>query len=405
MIKKIKTENLDTGMYIHDFNCDWLRHPFFGNSLMIDDDKVINKLIEYGICEVYIDTDKGQDAAGAQTRDEVQEEIQHEIDKVIEPVKKTREPVSVNEEIIKAKVVKKEATDIVLALCEDVRHDKPIKVDKVEYIVDNVVDSILRNQDALMSLSRIRTADVYTYSHSISVCVHLVSFGKYLGYDHQKLKEVGIGALLHDIGKMKVPKDLLNKRGRLNESEYDTIKEHVVFTQQILEQSPYITETSILTACQHHERVDGKGYPNGLRGDDITEHGQAIAIVDVYDAITSDRSYKNRIEPAHALKKLFEWSKFHFNKELVQKFIRCVGIFPVGTLVMMESGWIGIVIKQGEKNLLEPVVRLIFNTKTEYHPRVPHDIDLADQSNNQRVDRIVDFESTDKWHLQPEMYL
>jgi len=130
-----------------------------------------------------------------------------------------------------------------------------------------------------------------------------------------------------------------------------------------------------------------------------------MSIIDVYDAITSDRCYKKGIEPTHALKKLFEWSRYHFNGELVQKFIRCVGIYPVGTLVLMESGWIGVVIKQGEKNLLRPVVRIIYNKKTENYLRMPRDVDLSETSDSHGEDNIIDYESADNWNLQPEMYL
>ncbi len=405
MIKRVKIEQLIPGMYVHDFNCGWSENPFLNNSFKVKDEKTLNKIVTHGIREVYIDTEKGLDVADAPTEDEVNQEIQEELNKVLKQDKGSYDVVPVEVELIKARGVKIEATELMHNLIEDVKMDRPLKVEKIEHVVNKVVDSILRNQDALMSLSRIRSADIYTYAHSISVCVQMVSFGKYLGYDSKILKEVGIGALLHDIGKTKIPSDTLNKKGKLSNLEYEMIKKHVEFSKRILEQSGSISDTSITTAYQHHERIDGTGYPNGLKGSEISEYGQAISIIDVYDAITSDRCYKKRIEPTQALKKLFEWSKYHFNGDLVQKFIRCVGIYPVGTLVLMESGWIGVVIKQGEKNLLRPVIRLIYNKKTENYLRTPRDVDLSETLDSHGEDNIIDYESADKWNLQPEMYL
>jgi putative nucleotidyltransferase with HDIG domain len=405
MVKKIKVEQLKPGMFISDLDCGWLRHSFITNKIKINHEDVISKIIHQGICEVYIDTDKGLDVSDAPTAEEVNQEIQSELYKIVEQDKDHDHSVPVHEEIIKAKNLKKESIEIVQNLMGNVALNKPIKVSKVEHVVEKLVNSIFRNQDALMSLSRIRTADDYTYAHSISVCIYMVSFGKYLGYDSQLLKKIGIGALLHDIGKTKIPLAILNKKDNLSEQEYEIIKEHVEFGKNILEQSGSISETSIITAYQHHEREDGTGYPQGLSGDDITEYGKAISIIDVYDAISSNRSYKLRVEPTLALKKLFEWSTYHFNSELVQKFVRCVGIYPVGTLVLMESGWVGVVIKQGERSLLQPVVRLIYNKKTDNYLRVPYDVDLSEPSARHGKDRIVNYESPDTLDLQPEMYL
>jgi putative nucleotidyltransferase with HDIG domain len=347
MVKKIKVEQLKPGMFISDLDCGWLQHSFITNKIKVNNEDIISKIINQGICEVYIDTDKGLDVSDAPTAEEVNQEIQSELYKIVEQDKHNTHSVPVHEEMTKAKNLKKETIEVVQNLMDNVGMDKPIRVSKIEDVVEKLVNSIFRNQDALMSLSRIRTADAYTYAHSISVCVYMVSFGKYLGYDSELLKKIGIGALLHDIGKTKIALAILNKRDNLSDQEYETIKGHVESGKKILEQSGSISETSIITAYQHHEREDGTGYPQGLSGDEITEYGKAISIVDVYDAITSDRSYKLRVEPTLALKKLFEWSAHHFNSELVQKFIRCVGIYPVGTLVLMESGWVGVVIKQG----------------------------------------------------------
>ena len=413
MIKKIKVEQLKPGMFIHDFNCGWMQHPFFSNSLKIKKDKSINKIIDHGIREVYIDTDRGLDVIDAPTEDEVKRDIQTEIDKVAnaEPVpesehksKSAPKKALLQEELVRAKKIEKEARKAVLSIMDDVRFGKQIETEKIEPVVEKMVGSILRNENAFISLSRIRTADEYTYMHSLSVCILMIAFGRHLGIEAPLLNKIGIGAMLHDIGKMKVPRILLNKPGRLSQNEYQIIKEHVVHSRDILEQTPSISETSINIAAQHHERYDGSGYPEGLKQDEISPFGQMAAIVDVYDAITSDRSYRSGTLPTDALGKLFEWSKFHFNRNLVEHFIRCVGIYPVGSLVRLENGLLGIVITHGEESLLHPVIRIIYDSNKEQFLS-PRDIDPSLSKNQGGEYRILCSESPEKWEIKPEIYL
>jgi HD-GYP domain-containing protein (c-di-GMP phosphodiesterase class II) len=405
MIKKIKTEQLTHGMYVHDFNCGWLSHPFLTNSMKIEDDQTITKVIDYGIRELYIDTDKGYDLGGAPTEDEVKQEIQAEIDRIVRPEKENRIAVSVREEIVKAKEIRNKAKETVHNIMEDVRFGRQIKTEEVGQVVDNMIDSIFRNQDALMSLGRIKEKDEYTYMHSVSVGVLMISFGKHLGLDMQVLKEVGVGAMLHDVGKMIVSQVILNKEEKLTEKELAMMKKHVEYSRTILEQTHGITDIAITLAAQHHERVDGTGYPLGLKGEAISYYSKAVAIADVYDAMTSKRCYQENFLPTDVLKKLYEWSSYHYDRTLVEQFIRCVGIYPVGTLVQLESGLVGVIIQNGEKNLLQPVVRIVYNTSNGSYVRMPYDMDLAKPSGKNGEDRIVSYESTERLGIKPEIYL
>jgi putative nucleotidyltransferase with HDIG domain len=404
MKKKIKVEQLTPGMFIHDFNSSWLDHPFFSNSTKVKNEKIIEKVVKSGIREVYIDTDRGLDVADAPTEEEVKQEIQSEIDKFIDPETKDIDPVPLQEELVKAKEIKKEAKQTIQHIMDDARFGKQIEKERVEHVVMKMVSSIFRNQNALISLGRIKQADEYTYMHSMSVCILMISFGKHLGFDLKQLRDVGVGAMLHDIGKMKVPQDILNSRRRLSDKEYEKMKEHVEHGRILLEETPGIAEASVLLAAQHHERLDGSGYPNGLTGDQISHYAQAAAIVDVYDAITSERCYNRGLPPTEALKKLFEWSACYFNSELVQQFIRCIGIYPVGSLVRLESGLIAIVLNNDGKSLLHPVVRVIYDAKKGKYI-APYDINLSQRSEKDNEDRITSYESPDKINVIPEMYL
>ena len=405
MIKKINVEQLTPGMFIHHFNCSWLNHPFLTNSMKIHDEHIIQKIIDYGIREIYIDTDKGYDLYSAPTEDEVRQDIQTVINRIVEPERVNRVAVSVKEEIVKAREIKNKAKETIHSLIEDIKFGKEIKTDQVEQVVDNMIDSIFRNQDALVSLLRIKEKDEYTYMHSVSVGVLMISFGKHLGFDMRLLKEVGIGAILHDVGKAIVPDAILNKEGELTENEFDIIKEHAQHSRKLLEETIGISDTSITMAAQHHERMDGTGYPFALKGDEISYYSKAVAIADVYDAMTSNRCYQDKSLPSEVLKKLYEWSSYHFDRDLVQQFIRCVGIYPVGTLVRLESGLIGVVLQNGEKNLLEPVVRIVYNTKNGGFVRLPYEIDLAQHSSINGEDKIIGYESPDKWNKTPEVLL
>jgi putative nucleotidyltransferase with HDIG domain len=405
MIKKIKTEQLKRGMYVHDFNCGWLNHPFLTNSMKIEDDQTIAKVVDYGIRELYIDTDKGYDLGGAPTEDEVNQEIQAEMDRIVEPERENRTAVSVKEEMAKAREVRNKAKETVHNIMEDVRFGKQIRTEEVGQVVDDMIDSIFRNQDALMTLVRLKNKDEYTYMHSVSVGVLMISLGKHLGLDMQVLKEVGIGAMLHDVGKMIVSQFILNKEEKLTENELAMMRKHVEYSRTILEQTQAISDKAIAMAAQHHERIDGTGYPLGLKGDEIAYYSKALAIADVYDAMTSQRCYQKKYVPTEVLKKLYEWSSYHYDRTLVEQFIRCVGIYPVGTLVRLENGLVGVIVQNGETNLLHPVIRIIYNTKNGNYVRVPYEVDLAMSSAKNGEDRIVAYESAEKLGINPEKYL
>ncbi|MBI5055998.1 MAG: HD-GYP domain-containing protein [Nitrospirae bacterium] len=400
MIKRIKVGQLKPGIFIHDLNCDWLQHPFLTNKIKVKDDAIIEKIIKYGIHEVYIDTDKGLDVAEARTKNEVDLEIQAGLDTLAGAKPEVSPRIPLKEEIVRAKEIIKEATITIHNLMEETRLGKQIEVKQVEHIVEKMADSIFNNKDALISLGRIKQKDEYTYMHSLAVCALLISFAEHLNLDYETIKAVGVGGLLHDIGKVKVPEEILNKKGALSEEEFYKMKAHVFHGCAILEQNAGICETSICVAAHHHERLDGTGYPGNLKGDEISRFGQMAAIADVYDALTSDRCYKTKMPPTEALRRVFEWSDIYFNKGLVEQFICCVGIYPVGTLVRLESGLLGVVIEHGEKGLLHPVVRAVYDAKKERFITT-YDIDLSKPSS----DNILRYESPERWNITTESYL
>jgi putative nucleotidyltransferase with HDIG domain len=398
-VKKIDVADLKPGMYIADLGAGWMDHPFLRNSFAVTDGEVIEEIIKAGIREVYIDALRGHDVHHAPTLEDVNRELDDHMKQVA--VETTAPaPVSFRTETVRAVQVRAEANKIAFNVLNDIRIGQQVHVEQIEPVVQEMTQSILRNGSALISLCRVKDKDNYTFLHSVSVCALLVSFCCSAGMSPEQTQRAGIGGLLHDIGKMKVPNHILNKPGKLTDDEFVQMKSHVVESMEMLLRTPGIQRDSILVAHQHHERHDGSGYPLGLQGDEISLLGQMAAVCDVYDAITSDRCYHKGIAPHEALRKILEWSKFHFKPEVAQQFIRTIGIYPVGTLVMLESGKIGIVHDQHKgKSLLQPVVRIIYDSKRRMYVS-PIDIDLSQPLGLGGGDRIVSHETPEKWGIE-----
>ena len=350
-------------MFISNLDASCLDHNFINTRFPVKNTDIISKVINTGIKNVYIDTSKGTDIEDAHTATEITQQLDQQKHKVGENNHTLEQQVPVKEEIERARGIYKEAHTIMQDLMEDIRLGKQVEVERVQPISEQLVESVFRNKDALISLSRIKDKDHYTFMHSVSVAGLMITFARAMNYPMDLIKEISIGGMLHDVGKMMTPDNVLNKPGKLNDDEFKVMKHHVVYSRELLEGKPGITQAALDVAALHHERIDGTGYPFGLKGDEISEVGQMSTIVDVYDALTSVRVYKSAWEPNVALKKLLEWSDHHFNPALVKQFIRCLGIYPIGTLVELDSGNVGIVIEQGESDLLNPHVRIIYNIR------------------------------------------
>ncbi len=400
-IKKIPVEKLRPGMYIEDVNCSWLDHPFVANPFPVKDDKRIQEIRALGIHEVYIDTAKGLDLADAPTQAEVRSEIGERMAAIAEEPRKREPRTELAVEVQRARKLHGEANRVVKGMLRDIRLGKQIEMELVEPLVERMVDSIFRNQDALLPLARLKEHDNYTFQHSVSVCALLVAFARSLGLERKIIKEIAIGGLLHDVGKAQVPDEILNKPAKLTDAEFAKMKSHVVQSIVILQNTPGISQIALDVAGQHHERFDGTGYPNKLKGEEISLYGRMGAIVDVYDAITSDRVYHTGMAPTAALGRLLEWSKYHFDPALVRTYVKCVGIYPTGSLVRLESGRLAIVREQHGDKMMQPKVTVIFHTEhRRYLP--PEDMDLAWSGCR---DRITGHEEFEDWGIDPKRWV
>ena len=380
-------------MYLHDLNCGWMDHPFAFNHFMIDDAATLKKIHGAGVSEVYIDTKLGLGIEFAETGIADAGEIEEPLPELSALVPNILSRRSSAEEFEHAKNLYSNANKLMQDMMKDVRLGKQIDVEQCEPMVDNILDSIFSAPSALLPLAQMKTSNEYTFQHSVSVSALAVAFGRVLELPRTDIKELALGGLLHDVGKAQVPGRILNKPGKLDDAEFAVMKSHAANTATLLKGVEGIGEITFNAAAQHHERFDGSGYPLGLKGDQISLHGQMLAIVDVYDAITSIRVYHKGMSPTEALRKMFEWSGTHFNPRLVQAFIKGIGIYPAGSLVRMESDKLGIVREVVPDKLLQPVVQFIYDCKKMSY--IPAErVNLADSS-----DKIKSHESFEKWGI------
>lgn len=404
MIKKIKVEKLKPGFFVHDFNCGWLNHPFFKNRMMLNSEKDIEKIVAHGIHEVYIDTEAGLDMDDAPTQQEVEQAISDGLE-ALAPAKSSKPAgVPLAERIDQSKTLIIESKFTAQCLLDGVKFGNQIDTGEVATLVDNVAQQVLDDGDALVSLLRNKRRNEYSYLHSLSVAALCISFAQSMDFDAEQTRELGIGGLLHDIGEVKIPSRILNKPGPLTEDEFEIMKLHVARGIEIVKQTARLSAASTSVIAQHHERLDGTGYPKGLLGEEIGLFGQISTIADIYDALTSTRCYSVPLPPTGALRKLYEWSDSYLNRYLVEKFIAHIGVYPIGSLVRLRSGEVGVVLRHGENSLLRPTIRIIFD---RYNRRVNDnsEVDLAQNAAGSDAYDILCCESSDRLKVDPIRFL
>ena len=266
----------------------------------------------------------------------------------------------------------------------EARMGKAVDTAGAQKLVEEISDSVSRNPGALISLARLKTADDYTYMHSVAVCALMVALSKQLGLNEQQTRSAGIAGLLHDLGKALMPMDVLNKPGKLTDEEFAIIKKHPEEGHKLLLSSTGADEIALDVVLHHHEKTDGSGYPKGLKGAEISLFAKMGAVCDVYDAITSNRPYKAGWDPAESLRKMAEWANGHFEQSVFQAFVKSLGIYPIGSLVKLNSGRLGIVIDQTEKSLLTPRIKVFYSTKASSRIK-PEIIDLSHPSCQEKI--------------------
>ena len=401
MLKRISVDQLTVGMYVKEFCGSWMEHPFIRSSFVLSNAKDLQTIRTSSIREVWIDSSKGLDVPATVVAVSPKQ-AEREIDAALKPqvpVDRAAAPVSIEREMARAAQICKQSKQAVVAMFQEARMGNAVDTGGARQLVEDISESVARNPSALISMARIKTADDYTYMHSVAVCAMMVALARQLGLDAAQTRSAGLAGLLHDLGKAVMPPLILNKPGKLTDSEFDVIRSHPVKGHDMLLNGEGMDPVALDVCLHHHEKMDGSGYPKGLKGDEISLLAKMGAVCDVYDAITSNRPYKTGWDPAESLRKMAEWSKGHFDPAVFQAFVKSMGIYPVGSLVLMKSGRIGIVTEQTGQSLTKPRIKLFYSTKSSLRI-TPIMLDL---SRADTVDSIAGREDPEKWRF-PDLH-
>lgn len=361
---KLPANALEIGMHVTRLDRPWTEVPVLLQGLTIETPDDIDMLRDH--CSfVYIEIEKEFWLDSGKGTVEAKEE---------KSFPGFREQVDIHDELPNAKFTFEKTRDHVDEVLSSISNGQSFDIDESRKVIQSCITSILRNANALLWLTQVKQQDKYTAEHSLRVGILAIAFGRFVGLKEHELETIGLCGMLHDIGKTKVPEDILNKPGRLTRVEFDIMKQHSVFGKEILDEQTGVNKLIKETAHFHHERIDGKGYPEQLSASYLHKFVRMVSIVDVYDAITSARQYKESSPAFDALKILYSERDKHFDGELTEAFIRMVGIYPPGTLVEMTNGEVGIVVSANVDSRLRPKVELVMTSDKKFRP--PYIINL-----------------------------
>jgi HD-GYP domain-containing protein (c-di-GMP phosphodiesterase class II) len=398
MLKKISVDQVRIGMHLHALDGPWMDHPFWKTRFVIRDQEELAKLRASGLKGVWIDTSKGLDVAPPQAKPEAAPAPAPVAASASLPAPATAPAptspsaasCSLQEELKQAAALCREAQQQVKSMFSEARLGRAADAERCLPLVADIADSVFRNPGALVSLARLKTQDDYTYMHSVAVCALMVALGRELGLSREVCREVGLAGLMHDLGKAAMPLEVLNKPGKLTVQEYEVMKTHPLRGHEMLVEGRGAGETVLDVCLNHHERMDGAGYPNGLPPDRISLMARMGSVCDVYDAITSDRPYKNGWDPAASVAAMASWQG-QFDPAVFKAFVKGVGIYPVGSLVKLHSGRLAVVVEQHPQSLATPIVKVFFSTKSNM-PIALQVLDLG-----RATDKIVSREDPKAW--------
>lgn len=406
-LREVPVDELRPGMYVADLGRGWWSHMFLRRRFLLRDVTDIERLRGEGIREVVIDLNRGASppATAAEVLAAQAPEPFSGLDQRLREAAearraRARESVSLEEERWRSRKLGDDAGQVVRGLMDDVRLGRRADFRRTEEVVDRFMDSVGRHPDALIPALRLKGHDAYGDRHALSVTAMVIALGDTLEMEAGTIRQAAQGALLQDMGKACIPERILTKPGRLNDFEYARMRSHVPESLRLLEDLPWIGDLTLRVVTEHHERVDGSGYPYRLAGDAISLHAQAAALVEAYDALTSDRPFQAGIEPTEALRELFTGAGRQFRADLVPALVKTLGVYPVGSLVRLSNDTLAVVTRQNRHKPLQPEVRVIFDLRQRRYIR-PYDLDLGRRL---EVPEIVAAESYARHGIDPRRW-
>ena len=374
MIKQITVAGLRPGMFSHRLDVWWIKDKRIHNQMLVTDPRQIATLRNEGILRLWIDLNRSVQLPAASSADK-------------KPVERT----PFFQELDQAQQIFQQGKTQVMAMFNEARLGHRLNLAGMLDLVDEIAGSIRREPTALLSVARLKNHDDYTWLHSMAVCGLMITLAQQLGLDDKQVRRVGMGGLLHDVGKAAIPLEILNKPDKLSDEEFEVMRQHPVTGAQMLIEANADADL-IDIALHHHEKIDGSGYPHRLKGEEISLYSRIAAVCDVYDALTSTRVYRKGWTPAEAMHNMLNW-RGHFDPHILHTFVRAIGIYPVGSLVRLASGRVALVVKAGEQSLLKPVVHAFWSLHAQREVR-PERVDLGDSF---CTDSIIGAEESPLW--------
>ena len=378
MLHKIPTDQLEIGMFVHSMEGSWFSHPFWRSRFMLTKTWQLEKMIASETTMVTIDDSLGkgpslpeppieplpgdapaeaaEDAGAHPAMMRRSRSMSQDIELPLFTRLSPRERAA---EVRKASGAIKRSRAAVMNLFADARMGNAIKSEKMAPLVEQISRSVTIDPTIILNIARLKTKDEYTYLHSVAVCALMVNLARKMGMAESMMQEVGMAGLLHDVGKTSIPDDILSKPGKLDDMEWITVRNHPQRGYDILSASEGVGNIALEVCLRHHEKMDGSGYPGGIPADSLSVYTRMAAICDVYDAITSQRSYNTPMSASQALAKMQSWSG-HFDKLIFRDFVDSLGILPVGTLLRLDRNELGVVIGESPSNYAAPIVRCFF---------------------------------------------
>ena len=383
MLVRIEAEDVEIGMFIHAFEGSWFDHPFWRSYFRVETREQLSRIRSSGIDGLVIDAARGlapradpqASADGAKSpRSKPPPASERPWGDAMSfrstptfappaPRDTPRRRRGHATECRRARKVIDRTREAVVDMFAAARLGRAVEVRRMVTLARSIGASIERDSKALINLVRLKDKDEYTYLHSVAVCALMINFARHLELDPQEVEDMGVAGLLHDVGKVAISDEILNKPGALSKGEMRSVRSHPVAGHRLLASSPGAPDTALELCLRHHEKIDGTGYPDGLAGDALSLAARMGAICDVYDAVTSNRPYKDAWTPCEALTRMGQWAG-HFDAVLLDRFADSLGIFPVGTLVRLSTGELGVVIGSADDAPENIVVRAFFDCET-----------------------------------------
>lgn len=378
----VAIHELRVGMFVHSVDIAWFRHPFWRRRFLLRSEKDLARLVASGARSVVIDDSKGLGPPAS-------EDIPSSTAKAAQPrARKKGARMAVphlqgfdslyafeddvpkrlagkvrRSEIRRASKTLNRSKAAVMNMFADARLGKAVKTKSISKLVAQISDSVDKDASIILNIARLKRKDEYTFLHSVSVCALMISLARKLGLDPKTVQSMGMAGMLHDLGKIAIPEELLNKPAKLSDTEMALVRNHPQRGYEILAASGSVDNMALDVCLNHHEKMDGTGYPSRTKGEFLSLAARMAAICDVYDAITSQRSYNSPLPVGEALEMMQSW-KGHFDQLLLKAFIESLGIWPVGTLVVLSDGTLGIVTGEDAHDFSQPMVRVFYSIKS-----------------------------------------